>query len=170
MTAEAGPEPLDAQTPDLTAFMTAHWWDVAARMTDLPIYNPALGVHATGFRRDGDWRIGIVVTPWFMNVVAVPDSGVALPGIGSKLSLTLPAGEIEGVVGDIDGFGRVVSASLYSPMQEFDAADVAIAVAEAALDQLFTAPATEPPPQPRPPVALNRRALLFPRTRTEARP
>ena len=163
MTAEADPDALELL--DLSAFMATHWQAVAARMADLPIYNSALAVHATGFRRAGDWRIGVVVTPWFMNVVAMPNNGIDLPGIGSKLSLTLPAGEIEGVV---DGLGRLVSASLYSPMREFDAAEVAIAVAEAVLDQLFTAP--EPPPPPRAPLTLNRRALFLPRARTEARP
>ncbi|MDR3494880.1 MAG: [NiFe]-hydrogenase assembly chaperone HybE [Ancalomicrobiaceae bacterium] len=168
MTAEAGPDLLDRDTLDLTGFLRAHWLDVALRMADLPICNAALGVHVTGFRRAGDWRIGIVVTQWFMNVVAVPDAGVALPGIGSKLALQLPAGEVEGIVGAIDGLGRVATASLYSPMQAFDAADAAIAVAEAALVQLFTTP--EPAPPPRQPIALNRRALLFPAARLVARP
>jgi hypothetical protein len=44
-------------------------------MQEMPICNPALEVEAVGFRAHGDWAIGIVVTPWFMNIVAVAGSG-----------------------------------------------------------------------------------------------
>lgn len=161
-----------ADVDDLAARVRTHWQAVALRMSELPIYNAALSVHATEFRTAGDWRIGVVATPWFMNVVAVPGAAVALPRAGEKTTIGLPAGEIEGVVGDMDGLGRIVSASLYSPMDAFDDGAVAIAVAEAALTELFTPPQPEVQPDPpAPPLRreIDRRALLFPMRRSEVR-
>jgi [NiFe] hydrogenase assembly HybE family chaperone len=73
-----------------------------------------------------------------------------------------PAGDIDFAVGAIAGIGRVDSASLFSPMFDFDHMDAARGAAEAALAALF-APAA---PQP----GVDRRAMLFGASRREARP
>jgi len=42
------------------------------RMRDLPFYNDGLSIEAVGFR---DWeghRLGILITPWFMNLILLP--------------------------------------------------------------------------------------------------
>ncbi|WP_405221429.1 [NiFe]-hydrogenase assembly chaperone HybE [Lentisalinibacter sediminis] len=42
------------------------------RMRDLPFYNDRLSIEAVGFR---DWeghRLGILITPWFMNLILLP--------------------------------------------------------------------------------------------------
>ena len=42
------------------------------RMIDVPMLNPRLAVQAVGFR---DWRggwLGILITPWFMNLMLLP--------------------------------------------------------------------------------------------------
>lgn len=41
-------------------------------MRDLPVFNPALDVAAIGFRALDDHAFGVIVTPWFMNLVRLP--------------------------------------------------------------------------------------------------
>lgn len=144
-------------------------------MRDLPVYNPALGVEAVGFRAEAERVVGIVVTPWFMNLVVVAaPGGPDLPArpVGSAIEHRFPGGDFGFTVGALDGFGRLDSASLFSPMFEFDDPAVVRAVAEAALAEILTAPtpavetettaatsaeAAGPAADP----AIDRRALLF---------
>jgi [NiFe] hydrogenase assembly HybE family chaperone len=132
MTAEA-----DAAAAEIGEALARLWRGIAPRMADLPIYNPALEVAATPFRRHGAWAVGVVVTPWFMNLVAVPDDPSALPAPGAETTLDLPCGEIGAVAAALEGFGRFASASLFSPMDRFADAEAARAVAEAALGAVF---------------------------------
>jgi [NiFe] hydrogenase assembly HybE family chaperone len=139
-------------------------------MRELPIYNPALQVAAIGFRAREDLAFGIVVTPWFMNLVRVP---LDRPGCewpqGTAVAHALPAGTLEFTVAHLDGFGTIESCSLYSPMFGFAdqaAAEAAAAAALAAvLDPDFdaaaaTAEPAAPEPPARPPAALDRRRFL----------
>jgi [NiFe] hydrogenase assembly HybE family chaperone len=110
----------------------------ATSMSDMPLYNDALNVEAIGFREDGGDILGIVITPWFMNLTLVPgpDSSLRMRPLGEKDSRRYPAGRFDFVHGELDGFGRVLTCSLYSPMFEFDDPAVARAAAEAALEAL----------------------------------
>jgi len=139
-------------------------------MRDLPIYNPALQVASIGFRAIEDHAFGIIVTPWFMNLVRVPldRDGSALPQ-GAAVAHALPAGTLEFTVGNLDGFGVIESCSLYSPMFGFpdqQAAETAAAAALAAvLDPQFdavaaTAEPVAPAPPASPPTPLDRRRFL----------
>lgn len=140
----------------------------ALRMRDLPVYHAGLGVQAIGFRPFAGHVIGALATPWFLNIVlASADTPLPSARPGDVRKVVLPAGEVDFVVGALDGFGRLDSASLYSPMFDFtDDAAVAIAAA-AAVDALLdpaTATATDPAADPvaAPAVArrLDRRAFL----------
>ena len=77
-------------------------------MRDLPIFNDKLGVEAVGFRRFNGAIVGIMVTPWFMNVIASLDEE-AFPARepGSTLQISFPAGEIELAVSDVAAAGRI---------------------------------------------------------------
>ncbi len=134
--------------------LAALWQAIAPRMADLPIYNPKLTVQTTEFRRHGTWTVGVAVTPWFMNVVAIPDDPVAVPLPGAGVTIALPGGEIDAIVSDLDGFGRIACASLFSPMDAFDDPAVTGMTAVAALDALFGM-------QDAPASALDRRRLFF---------
>jgi len=143
-------------------------------MRDLPVFNPALRVEAVGFRRDGDRVVGVIATPWFMNlVVTAAPGGPALPASATGASVThdFAGGGFDFVVGTLDGFGRIDGASLFSPMFAFDDPAVVREVARAAIAEVVTAPAEEEP-TPATPAAeaprLDRRALLFGRRREEA--
>ena len=146
--------PPGTATDDPAPRLAALWQAIAPRMADLPVYNPRLTVQTTEFRRHGAWTVGVAVTPWFMNVVAIPDDPAAVPLPGGSVAIALPGGEIEAIVSDLDGFGRIASASLFSPMEAFDDPAVTAVTAVAALNALF---GIEDEPAP----ALDRRRLFF---------
>ncbi len=145
-------------------------------MRDVPICNHALAIEAVGFRAFEGRVFGIVVTPWFMNLVAVDETkdAVSVQGSeGSSLRLSLPAGDVGFIAGRLEGFGRLHSCSLFSPMHDFADMDVARRTAAEALKALFE-PATlaDPVATAKPPAAFDRRTFLRGRPSVEetARP
>ena len=146
------------------------WQEIAPRMADLPIYNPRLQVQSTEFRPHENWHIGIVTTPWFMNVIALPQDPTTLPQAGETVTIALPVGPLPAIVTRLEGVAPFAAASLFSPMDEFDDPDVTRRVAEAALVCLFEP--EQPPPAPEPPRSsrVDRRSLLFGRRTPEAQP
>ncbi|WP_298424424.1 [NiFe]-hydrogenase assembly chaperone HybE [Rhodoblastus sp.] len=134
-----------AECARLVEGLEAHFRLVHARaMKDVPICNEILGVASTDFRVCGDWAVGVVVTPWFMNVFAAPLAAPVATAPGETQRLALPAGEVDFLASDLDGFGRLLSCSLFSPMDEFVDHEAAVATARAALDALLTPPAPSP--------------------------
>jgi [NiFe] hydrogenase assembly HybE family chaperone len=111
------------------------------RMQDIPLCNHALRVEALGFRRTDDGWLGVVVTPWFMNLVLIPARGARwthmLPG--AKRVHRFASGAYELFGNEEDGVGEYQYCSLFSPMGGFSAHDEARAVAQAALDLLIDA-------------------------------
>jgi [NiFe] hydrogenase assembly HybE family chaperone len=138
-------------------------WTVSMR--DVPICNAALEVEAVGFRAYGRAAVGIVLTPWFMNLVIVDSVRESnLPaGIGAMTSVALPAGEVECVGAWLDGFGLLRACSLFSPMFDFAEMAVARTVAEEAMKALFARPSESESPDY--PTGVGRRALLTGRLR-----
>jgi len=135
--------------------------EVADRvMHDLPIYNDALGVEAVGFRWFDGTIVGIMVTPWFMNVAMPADAIKQAPG--SSLRMRFPVGDIEFTLGDVAQVGRVASCSLFSPMSEFADMASARATAEAALSELMRPSDSEEAVSRREPAAsvIDRRRFL----------
>lgn len=109
------------------------------RMQGLPIINPALQVAVVGFESNDQDDIGVLVTPWCMNLVRLPlgDEWDELQP-GSKYCHELPSGEYEFVVGEEPGLGRFQSCSLFSPMFQFADQAAAVATAEASLRAVMT--------------------------------
>ncbi|MBB5047310.1 [NiFe] hydrogenase assembly HybE family chaperone [Rhodopseudomonas rhenobacensis] len=148
-------------------------------MRELPIYNTALEVAAVGFRAHEGRALGVVLTPWFMNLVLAPlDAGEGSDAPpGATVSRSLPAGLFEFTVGALDGFGIIESCSLYSPMFDFADQQSALAAAEAALQAVLdpgfdVAPAetaAASPPKPRS-AAIDRRNFLRGALSSGARP
>ncbi|OPF91738.1 [NiFe]-hydrogenase assembly chaperone HybE [Rhodopseudomonas palustris] len=103
-------------------------------MRDLPVFNPALDVAAIGFRALDDHAFGVIVTPWFMNLVRLPlDPATAGRSQGEVVTRVLPVGALEFTAGQLDGIGGIESCSLFSPMFDFADQSAAEAAAEAAL-------------------------------------
>ncbi|MBT6094536.1 MAG: [NiFe]-hydrogenase assembly chaperone HybE [Rhodospirillaceae bacterium] len=112
------------------------------RMAGLPVVNRALSVRAIGFRRHADFWFGVMLTPWFMNLMALPaDDGVVEPmKVGSKHSFRFPAGTFEFIAAHEDDIGPYLMCSLFSPVFEFEDQESAVLTAEAALAQVIDTP------------------------------
>ncbi len=111
-------------------------------MQDIPLLNPLLRVEALGFREYQGRVIGIIITPWFMNLIMLPgeeDDWDDLQ-LGDKQRHEFPANTYTFLVNEIDGIGRYLSNSLYSPMNEFYDQDHAMAAAKSFLDLLMVRP------------------------------
>jgi [NiFe] hydrogenase assembly HybE family chaperone len=143
------------------------------RMRGVPILNPALSVACVGMRAIEDGWLCVLVTPWFINVIALPADEEAAQAwsrmpAGAKSTRRLPSGSFEFISASEEGIGPYQMCSLFSPVLEFENQEAALAVADASLAALFEAGA--PPantaqseadqtmkPRPR----MSRRNLLF---------
>lgn len=158
--AASAPALLADPSPALVASFRA----AAVRMAGLGFVNPALAVEAIGFApRDGRW-LGVLLTPWCMNLVAAPCDPRAWPAVapGAKVRLSFPAGDFEFVGARDAAAGEYLACSLFSPVLEFADQDTARAVAAQALLALLDArTAHEPGPvEQRVAAPLTRRDLL----------
>jgi [NiFe] hydrogenase assembly HybE family chaperone len=136
--------------PDPTARFEAAFRAAAERMTGLGFVNPALAVEAVGF---APWRghwLGVLVTPWCMNLMLAPlDAALWRPlAHGAKRRYRFPAGDYE-FVGAVDrAAGEYQMCSLFSPVLEFEDHATARLVAQLAREALFDADNAEARPQP----------------------
>ncbi len=141
------PPPIRPAVPrvgDPTAFLEAHYRHVwQTRMHDLPFINAALGVEAIGFARyEGDW-LGVVITPWFLNLLLVSGGGQLWGDIpaGERRYLSLPCGTLQFIADDDPDIGPYQYCPLIAPVSNL--ADMATArqVAADALQTVFGPPA-----------------------------
>ena len=126
---------------------------VDARMRGLPVYNPKLDIQVVGLRPWGEYLLGVLVTPWCMNLLLLPGEGVRTPMEGTSRDIEFPSGTYSFIAGEVAGVGPLQSCSLFSPMEQFDDPEVAREVARHAIEELLRAPAPEP-------AALSRRHFL----------
>ncbi len=108
-------------------------------MTGLAFVNPALDVEAVGFAPwEGRW-LGVMLTPWFMNLTLTPRDPAAWRPLaaGEKRALPFPAGDYEFVGARDDVIGEYQVCSLFSPLLEFDDQETARLVAALAREALF---------------------------------
>jgi [NiFe] hydrogenase assembly HybE family chaperone len=116
------------------------------RMAGMPFVNPALRVEAVGLREwQGQW-LGVLVTPWSINVLLLPRSAdwPRLP-TGAERFVELPAGRFRFIAGFEPALGEYHACSLFSPALEFADHDSARATASAALEALLTPDAAPAP-------------------------
>jgi [NiFe] hydrogenase assembly HybE family chaperone len=145
----------ESGTVDPVQAMVDAYRRIAVKMKGLPIYNPALAIEAIGFREDNGRQVGVIITPWFMNLTVLPCSGdLAVWQAGGSARLHFPSGEYDFMVSEVEGEGLVASCSLFSPMDEFADHEAAQLAAKAAADALFER--EEPEPEP----GITRRQLL----------
>lgn len=110
------------------------------RMQGLPFINPALSVEAVDVQPwNGHW-LGVLITPWFMNLMLLPNAA-AWPALrpGEKCEQSFPAGVFDFIAGREDTLGDYLACSLFSPMFEFDDQETARLTASAARAALFDA-------------------------------
>jgi [NiFe] hydrogenase assembly HybE family chaperone len=134
-------------------------------MRDLPIYNDKVTIEAIGFRRfDDDVLLGVVLTPWFMNLIMLPiePAPMDMAAVGRSVSVELTAGERDFVVGGDEVIGLYKAHSLHSPVLNFTLPGQAHAEARRMFALLMT-PAIEAAAATSSPAgsSVHRRALLF---------
>lgn len=133
----------------------------ATRMRGMPLLHPRLAVEAIGFQEvreeGGRAASGILLTPWFMNLVWLPLDGQGACAPGTSRRHRLGEEDFDFIGACEDGFGAYEMCSLFSPMFEFADQAGARATAWGILGQLRRAPAA--PASPAPPAA-GRRAFL----------
>lgn len=132
-------------------------------MRGLPFYNEALSVEAIGFERFGEGWIGVLITPWFMNLMLVSDQPIpyAETANGEKRTIELPGGPVKFLCGGTEDFGMFHAHSIASPMDVYKSQNQARAAARRALACVRTPPQAEParaPPAAQP--AVSRRTLF----------
>ncbi len=130
---------MDLQLQALAGGLRRHFQHVQnTRMHDVPILNPALSVEPVGFRRTPQGCLGILITPWFINLMLLPcegDDWHDLP-VGSYQTHVFASGPYDFVIGHEEGIGRFQSCSLLSPVGEIADQETAVAFALAALEAI----------------------------------
>lgn len=116
------------------------------RMQGVPILNPGLSVQCVGFQTWGEYCLGVLITPWFMNLVLLSGEGETWAdlSVGQKVVQVFPSGPYEFILGEEPGSGRYLMCSLFSPMFEFADQQAAVATAEAVMQGVMEKENREP--------------------------
>ncbi len=127
---------LDALTAKLVAEFREIWH---AKMRDVPMVNKLLSVEAVGFRMVDGRPLGVLVSPWFMNLVQLPGEGEDWSCLtpGAKELIAFPSGDYEFIHNTRDMIGGYKACSLFSPMGDFSTQLQAQEVARAIMVALF---------------------------------
>ena len=122
----------------------------AERMIGLAFVNPAIRVEALAFSPWKGYWLGVMLTPWAMNLLLAPREPAAwrtLP-VGEKRRYTFPAGSFDFVSAHTDTIGEYLVCSLFSPVLEFADHETARQTAQLAREALFDAANAEPAEHP----------------------
>ena len=116
----------------------------AEHMHDLPIVNQALQVEAVGFHEYRGHQHGVLITPWFMNLILLPGTdnwSDSLQGDTSRIDF--PCGRIEFAVSHDKMLGTYLSAVLFRGVGELADQATARKLALEVLDNLMKPPRNE---------------------------
>jgi [NiFe] hydrogenase assembly HybE family chaperone len=159
-----------ARVDDLVvAFQEIEQW----RMGGMPLMNRALQVEAVGFEHtvaspDAGHVIGVLVTPWFMNLVALPLERMDFPlRVGDTTLRRLGGNDLVFLAAHEPSVGSFDACSLFSPVFEFPDPSAARATALAVLATLREVKRPDAHPVERPAIAEEppaRRSFLVGRT------
>ena len=136
--------------PDPSPRLTAAFRAVASHMQGLSCVNPAVDVEAVGFVPWESHWLGVMVTPWFMNLTLLPRDPAAWQPLapGAKRRYAFPSGIYEFVGANDATIGDYQVCSLFSPLLEFDDHASARLVATLAREALFDPANAEVPEMP----------------------
>jgi [NiFe] hydrogenase assembly HybE family chaperone len=109
------------------------------KMRDTPFINRSLSVEAVGFRAWQGRILGMLITPWFMNLIVMPGAGEDWSRfqVGEKRVFGFASGDYEFIFNARPPVGAYFSCGLFSPMTEFSSQLQAQDTARAALAALF---------------------------------
>lgn len=124
------------RTAALVADFTEVW---NGKMRDVPLVNRALRVEAAGFQLWEGRPLGVLLSPWFMNLVLLPAMDEDWSGLvpGAKEVIVFPSGRYEFLHNSRELTGGYKACSLFSPMGEFKTQKQAVEVAGAVMVALF---------------------------------
>lgn len=125
---------MEARTRALVADFTEVFH---AKMRDLPMVNQALHVQAVDFQPFEGGFLGILIAPWFMNLVFLPGADRPARQAGAKEVLTFPSGDYEFMHASREMVGPYLACALFSPMGDFTSQLQAVDIARAAMAELF---------------------------------
>ncbi|MDH3532601.1 MAG: [NiFe]-hydrogenase assembly chaperone HybE [Gammaproteobacteria bacterium] len=130
-------------------------------MQGMPIVNPALYVEAVGFRKFEQHECGVLITPWFMNLVLLPgsDAWSDVPQ-GSTVGCALPAGRYDFMTSRDDALGTYLTAVLFRTVVDFPDQATAREIGSEVLEQLFVATGDKQAPTSSNAETLSRRSLF----------
>ena len=120
------------------------------RMQGLGLCHPSLRVRAVGFVANGSSALGVLVTPWFMNLVRLPlqrEDDVQRVGVAQLHEIGEHRFEFIGMH-EAAQLGSYEACSLFSPMFEFENAAAAEATALSVMAQLQSSMASAAVPHP----------------------
>lgn len=113
-------------------------------MKGLPICNDDIKVQAVDFQLWEDHWVGILITPWFTNLLIIRQEGQQWPeftlGKYHKKEIIFPAGAIKFTPRFEPQLGQYLCCSLVSPMTEVATHQQALRDAKNAMRQLLTMP------------------------------
>ncbi|MGX9353126.1 [NiFe]-hydrogenase assembly chaperone HybE [Shimia sp. W99] len=127
---------IGGRTEALVTDFTEVWH---AKMRDVPMVNKVLHVQAVGFRLHEGRPLGVLISPWFMNLVMLPAEGEDWSDLmaGVKEVIGFPSGDYEFIHNTREMTGGYKACSLFSPMGDFNTQAQAVEVAEAVMVALF---------------------------------
>jgi [NiFe] hydrogenase assembly HybE family chaperone len=125
-----------ARTRALEAEFTEIWH---AKMRDVPMVNRNLEVRAVGFRLHEGRLLGVLLSPWFMNLILMPAEGEDWDRLtpGQKEVIAFPSGRYEFTHNTRPMIGGYKACSLFSMMGDFKTQADAVEVASAMMQALF---------------------------------
>ena len=113
----------------------------ATRMADMPMNNAALDVEIVAFKPWEGCHVGVLITPWAINLAVVSDDPVSLKLTADKRrSWRFPSGDYDMMGGDEPECGAFQFCSLFSPAQEFADQAAAESTAMEIMRALLVAP------------------------------
>lgn len=112
-----------------------------SKMRDVPLVNKALSVEAVGFVSHEGRPLGVLMSPWFMNLILLPAEGEDWSDLtpGAKELIEFPSGSYEFIHNTREMVGGYKACSLFSPMGDFQTQMQARDVAKAVMAEVFRA-------------------------------
>lgn len=148
-------EPLTTRVTQLEA---AYRQIADTRMHGVAVLHARVHVQAVDFTAvDATSALGVLVTPWFMNLIRLPlqrASDELAREVGRKTTHTLGALSVEFISAFEPDVGAFESCSLFSPLTMFQDHDAVIATAREVMRSLTHAP-------PVAPERVSRRSMFF---------
>jgi [NiFe] hydrogenase assembly HybE family chaperone len=116
------------------------------RMQGLPIVHPDLEVEAVGFTPWEEHELGVLIAPWFMNLVLLPCSTqYDSRSQGEEVEFRFPSGPCDFAVNKDEIVGTYLSAVLFRTVINFPSQSFARDVACEALKSLLALPPVDAP-------------------------